>query len=140
MTQDIAQDIALIVGVGPGLGAALGRRFVALHERLYGYATDEPWQLEAIRMRAAVPQRRGWSGAPATARAAAQAVKTRPCVFDAAGPVPTPRYRRDDIGAGQTIAGPAIVEDASATIVIPPGASASADDHGHLHIETGVSQ
>jgi len=120
--------------------AALGRRFVALHERLYGYATDEPWQLEAIRMRAAVPQRRGWSGAPATARAAAQAVKTRPCVFDAAGPVPTPRYRRDDIGAGQTIAGPAIVEDASATIVIPPGASASADDHGHLHIETGVSQ
>lgn len=118
----------------------LGRRFFALHERLYGYATEEPWQLEAIRMRASVPRARAGTGGAATAGAEARAVKTLPCVFDAGGPVPTPRYRRDDIGPGRPIAGPAVIEDDYATIVIPPGASASADRHGHLHITTGASQ
>ncbi len=119
----------------------LGRRFVGLHERLYGYATDEPWQIEAVRMRAFVPDMRARPAAPpAMAGAGAQPVKTRPCVFDATGPVPTPRYRRGDVAPGQTIAGPAVVEDECATIVIPPGASASADADGHLHIATGASQ
>lgn len=118
----------------------LGRRFVELHERLYGYATDEPWQIEAIRMRASVPNTRDGRAAPAMAQSAAQPVKIRPCVFDASGTVPTPRYRRGDVAPGQTIAGPAIVEDDCATIVIPPGAGASADEYGHLHIKTGVTQ
>ncbi len=116
----------------------LGRRFVALHNQLYGYATDEPWQLEAIRMRAFVTRESGKLTSPESARAEARPLKTLPCIFDSDGPVPTPRYRRLDLGPGQTIAGPAIVEDESATIVIPPGAAATADIHGHLLITTGV--
>ncbi len=118
----------------------LGRRFVALHEQLYGYATDEPWQLEAIRIRASVPRERNGSAAPAVACGEARAIKTLPCIFDDSGPVPTPRYLRAELGCDQIITGPAIVEDDSATIVIPPGASASTDAHGHLHITTGVRQ
>jgi N-methylhydantoinase A/oxoprolinase/acetone carboxylase beta subunit len=119
---------------------ALGRRFFALHHKLYGYATDEPWQLEAIRMRASVPGKRKRIGAPPPAQAAPVAVKTLPCVFDDTGPVPTPRYRRGDIGTASTIQGPAIIEDDHATIVIDPGASAFADASGHLHILTGAHQ
>ncbi|MFZ1479305.1 MAG: hypothetical protein WAT25_00860, partial [Paracoccaceae bacterium] len=109
-------------------------------EQLYGYATDEPWQLEAIRIRASVPRERNGSAAPAVACGEARAIKTLPCIFDDSGPVPTPRYLRAELGCDQIITGPAIVEDDSATIVIPPGASASTDAHGHLHITTGVRQ
>ena len=118
----------------------LGQRFFALHHKLYGYATDEPWQLEAIRMRASVPGKRKRIGAPPPAQAEPVAVKTLPCVFDDAGPVPTPRYRRGDVGTESMVNGPAIIEDDHATIVIDPGASAFADEKGHLHILTGPRQ
>jgi len=118
----------------------LGQRFYALHERLYGYATDEPWQLEAIRMRSSVPNPRGRLETTPQTPTEPVAIKTLPCIFDGSGPVPTPRYRRGDIGTASTVHGPAIIEDDCATIVIPPGASAFADGNGHLHIMTGAGQ
>ena len=36
------------------------------------------------------------------------------------------------------IAGPAVVEDAWSTVVVPPGATLVADEAGHLHVATGV--
>ena len=57
------------------------------------------------------------------------------CWFDAHGAVPTPRYRRDALGVGDRIEGPAIVEDAWSTIVLDPGSTAQADGFGHLHVE-----
>ena len=116
----------------------LGQRFYALHRKLYGYATDEDWQLEAIRMRSSVVGNRKPTGMIPQTAGEPVAIKTLPCVFDESGPVPTPRYRRGDIGTGIIISGPAIVEDDFATIVIPPEASAFADDNGHLHIRTGA--
>ncbi len=44
----------------------------------------------------------------------------------------TPIYRREDLGAGATIEGPAIVVDASATTVIEPGWHAHVEPHGEL--------
>lgn len=126
----------------PDFGAleALGQRFVALHQHLYGYATDEPWQLEAIRMRSSVPVLRKRLEAALRTPAELVATRTLPCIFDVGGSVPTPRYRRSEIGAACPVQGPAIVEDDFATIVIPPGASAFADGNGHLHIMTGAGQ
>jgi N-methylhydantoinase A len=62
-----------------------------------------------------------------------------PCIFDASGPLPTPRYERSALATGQRLSGPCIVEDQWSTVVVPPGASLSADQRGHLHLETGVS-
>ncbi|MDE0168823.1 MAG: hydantoinase/oxoprolinase family protein, partial [bacterium] len=60
--------------------------------------------------------------------------KTTPVLF-ATGSYPTARFHRESVMPGQAIAGPAIVEEATATTVIPPEASATIDPYGCLIIE-----
>ncbi len=122
----------------PALNApdALGRQFQETHERLYGFATDEPWELYALRCTVSVPSEDEPVGhninlVPGGPR------KTAPCWFGASAAIDTPRYDRAAIAPDQPIAGPAIVEDAWSTIVVPPGASATSDQSGHLHIDVG---
>ena len=117
--------------------ARLSRDFLDRHRALYGFATGEPWELVFVRLRVSVPRDNGalW---PAAAGASPPG-RTRPCTFDAGGPVATPRYARADLNTGRPIAGPAIVEDAWSTVVVPTGAALTADEAGHLHIATGVS-
>ena len=50
----------------------------------------------------------------------------------------TPRYDRTGLGPDCPLEGPVIVDDAWSTVVVPPGATLTADDAGHLHIATGV--
>ena len=57
-----------------------------------------------------------------------------PCWFEPAAPHDTPRYDRDLLPRGVVIAGPAVVEDAWSTIVVPPGHVVSTDAMGHLWI------
>ncbi len=118
---------------------ALGRAFVARHEALYGFATDEPWELVAIRQRVSVPRDGQAIPGPAASAGAAGGARTTPCVFSRHGAVETPRYDRAALGAGRRIAGPAIVEDVCSTVVVPPGATLAADAAGHLHIEVGAA-
>ena len=78
---------------------------------------------------------------PAASGSAAEPVPaaTAPCTFDAGGPIATPRYARSGLVAGRALAGPVVVEDAWSTVVVPPGATLTADEAGHLRIATGVS-
>jgi len=114
----------------------LGRDFRAVHDRLYGYATDEPWIVESLRVRASVPSRPPSVSPRRADLPPPNPVKVLPCVFDA-GSLPTPRYRRDDLPAGFALKGPAVVEDDWSTVVVEPGATLTADAHGHLHIRLG---
>jgi N-methylhydantoinase A len=142
----VLQEVAAVRYVGqsyaievrdPPLGnpSDLGSTFFALHERLYGFATDEPWQLEALRMRAFVPQPGHLNGRQGCELTLPVPVKTTHCSFEADAARLTPRYNRATLGAGAGIEGPAIIEDACSTTVVPPGAAVAADNHGHLHIE-----
>ena len=56
-------------------------------------------------------------------------------VLFTSGSHPTGRFNRDALAPGCSIAGPAIVEEATATTVIPPGGSATIDPYGCLIIE-----
>lgn len=47
----------------------------------------------------------------------------------------TPIYRRDHLGIGATLQGPAIVEQLDCTIVIEPGQDVRVDDFGNLIVE-----
>ena len=64
--------------------------------------------------------------------------RTLPCTFEAGATAATPRYDRAALAPGRALAGPAIVEDAWSTVVVPPGAALVADEAGHLHIATGI--
>jgi N-methylhydantoinase A/oxoprolinase/acetone carboxylase beta subunit len=46
----------------------------------------------------------------------------------------TPIYEQDDVRAGQTLAGPAIVESPADTFAIPPGRSARLDANRVFHL------
>ncbi len=120
--------------------ARLGRAFRERHRALYGFATEEPWELESIRMRLAAP-RNGLAHPPAAAaNEAPEPVETLPCTFGPGAPLLTPRYDRAGLGPDVPLAGPVIVDDAWSTVVVPPGATLTADAAGHLHIATGAGR
>jgi N-methylhydantoinase A len=116
---------------------ALGGSFRALHERLYGFSTDEPWELVTLRLTVSMP--RAGSDVNGAERAAVGSVAGRSAeaAFGPDGPLPTPRLDRTGLAAGRRVDGPAIVEDEWSTIVLPPGASLTPDELGHLHIDAG---
>ena len=119
----------------------LNLEFLERHRALYGFATEEPWELVSIRTRVSVPRADGADrSAPPCPSGEAVPDRTLNCTFGTGGPVATPRYSRAAVSAGRTLAGPVIVEDAWSTVVVPPGATLRADEAGHLHIATGVSR
>ena len=113
----------------------LGAQFLARHEALYGFATAESWELASLRTTVALPGRNRLDGGTAMAAGAAEAARAPACWFEAAGPVPTPRYDRERLGNGQRLAGPAIVEDDWSTVILPPDSTLEVDRLGHLHID-----
>jgi N-methylhydantoinase A len=127
---------------------ALGAQFRARHDALYGFATDEPWELVTLRVtltaaRRARPQltsgKHGNDGHGGDRKDGPKdrMTRTTPCWFHAGGPEDTPRYARQALRTASPLRGPAIIEDAWSTVIVPPGASLHVDGFGHLHIDVG---
>ncbi len=115
---------------------ATDRAFKATHERLYGFATDEVWEVDTLRVTVSAPPKQTLATLPADAVAAStEPVARRPCWFDGERPRETPLYDRDRLPAGWKIAGPAIIADTWSTVIVEPGSTAWADEHAHLHID-----
>jgi N-methylhydantoinase A len=117
----------------------LGAQFRERHETLYGFATDEPWELVAIRTRLSAPQSNLIPGIRDDGDENAESTSTCSCWFEDVGEVATPRLDRESLSEGQRVEGPAVVEDAWSTIVLPPGADLSVDAGGNLHIDVGAA-
>jgi N-methylhydantoinase A len=113
------------------------KNYAQAHEREYGYVVEDR-AVQIINCRAqAVGQvikaplaRRAVSGTVQDARAG-----SRKAYFGARhGWLDTPVYDRDKLPAGAQFAGPALVEEMSATTVIGVGHGARIDDYGNLII------
>ncbi len=116
----------------------LGEQFRARHRTLYGFATDEPWELMTLRITLTAPRRaRPQLAATRHDNVDEVVVRSTPCWFAADGPRETRRYARDALGKGSAVRGPAIIEDAWSTVVLPPGADLEVDAFGHLHVDVG---
>ncbi|MCP5038883.1 MAG: hypothetical protein GY945_14925, partial [Rhodobacteraceae bacterium] len=120
--------------------AALGETFQRLHDKLYGFATDEPWELVSIRMTASVPQGENRARTTLSTGTKAEPIKSPLCVFEQSGEIQTPRYERNSLPINHPICGPLVVEDAFSTVIVPPGATLTADDAGNLLIDIGEGQ
>jgi N-methylhydantoinase A len=116
---------------------ALGAAFKDLHNKLYGFSTDETWELESVRMSASLPRTKGVEQLPSARSTATGQHKSRTCVFNNTGPVDTPCFERSALPANQLMAGPMIVEDACSTVIVPPGTTLNSDDNGNLLMSTG---
>ncbi len=115
----------------------LDTQFKAHHQRLYGFMTDEPWELETLRLTVSASTGNDINVPVTTVAPATVVTPQTECWFDRDRPVATPRYQRETLTAQQKIEGPAIIEDQWSTTVVPPGATAWSDLSGHIHINTG---
>ncbi|HXZ55143.1 MAG TPA: hydantoinase/oxoprolinase family protein [Burkholderiales bacterium] len=123
----VGQEFTLPVPVSArqiraGARAAIRAAFDALYERRYAHhSPGEPVEIVNIRL-AAVGRRPGLRipRLPAARRAKA-ARRARVYLGDASRPVSCPVYRREELGAGARIAGPALVREHGTTTVLFKG-------------------
>ncbi len=117
--------------------AALVEEFHRRHEQLYTFSdADAPVEIVNLRLRAVgLVDKIDLPKAPA-ADGGATPRGNRQVWFDDKGPTETPVFDRIDLAAGQTIDGPAIVDQADTTTVISPDQRARVDDYGNLVVTT----
>jgi N-methylhydantoinase A len=115
--------------------AALEADFHRRHRDLFGYATGEPVVIEALRIQARKPS------AIALARPdvgrPVRSARVRDCWFTNAGPIPTAILARETLTG--IVPGPAIIEDAWSTVIVPPGWQAEGDAAGTLFLTRSIA-
>jgi N-methylhydantoinase A len=97
---------------------------------LFGYATSESCVIESVRAQARQPSTTEVSRPKTALRT--MATPKRRCSFDGALDVMTDVIDRSAMT--DTIIGPAIIEDAWSTVVLPPQWQATPDSNGNLYL------
>lgn len=109
--------------------------FHAEHERIYGFSYPGRQNVELVNLRVQAIGHTQQAGAlpplPAD-RPAAPPVSTRKVYWRGPGWIDCAIYDRATLAAGQQPAGPCVVEEYGATVVVPIGWSATVDTYGNL--------
>ncbi|MEJ7844573.1 MAG: hydantoinase/oxoprolinase family protein [Acidimicrobiales bacterium] len=133
-----AFEVRVDVPAGPidaSLAAAVLTRFHDEHERLYGYCyRDQPRhgvEWVNVRLTGVGPLAPARPAPLATGDGSARPAGTRPVWFDD-GWVETDVWWRPDLGAGDVLAGPAVIEEYGSTVPVPPGVTVHVDAIGTL--------
>jgi N-methylhydantoinase A len=142
----LGQNFELPVPIGsaragkapPLIGAAMLRsRFYAAHDRFYGFHSDEdPIEIVNLRLTATAALARPGAGKarkPGAKRAAP--IGQRRVWFSRSRAVRTPIYDRARLAAGQTMKGPAIIEQFDTTTLLHPGDRLAVDPQLNLFIK-----
>jgi N-methylhydantoinase A len=108
---------------GAGSARALRAAFDDRHRREYGYATEEPVEVTAVRARVWLDEGTAWAGSATAGDEADAAVGET-----AFGPI----LRR---GAVERVEGPAVLADPLSTVVVWPGQTARMDEDGNVWLE-----
>jgi 5-oxoprolinase (ATP-hydrolysing) len=124
------------IEVAFGAPDAMRQAFEALHLDRFGFITPEtPLVVEAL-VAEAVGTAMGAESAPAPLPAPSKAEPVAHVRARMAGAEhDTPVFRREDLGAGAAIPGPAIIAEATATTVVEPGWRATLNPLGDLILE-----
>jgi N-methylhydantoinase A len=117
------------------------RAFDKAHDLHYGHsAENQPVEIVTLRVQASarLPKPAPTRIAAGTATPPAEASRgLRNVFFPGHGMVATPIYTRDALLAGNTIAGPAVIEETASTTIVEPGDQLQVNSYGHLVIEIG---
>jgi N-methylhydantoinase A/oxoprolinase/acetone carboxylase beta subunit len=132
------QVTVAVDGERASLGAdQLWRSFAAVYRERYGYFYDDvPAEVVNLRLSGSLGGREPTLASAGAVRPAQATPKGERPAFSSRGGrmVPFAVYRRAALGPGMTLAGPAIVEEASATTVIDVGGALAVDAYGSLVI------
>jgi N-methylhydantoinase A len=117
---------------------AIRQRFDTDYEREYTYTLDTPVELVAYHLVAiAEVDKLKPEVLPTTGRKLEDAIKMeREVDYAEAGIHRATIYDGDALEPGMSFVGPAIIEEAGATTVIPPDLPCHVDDYGNYHIRT----
>jgi 5-oxoprolinase (ATP-hydrolysing) len=124
-------DVPLVVDWGTA--DALVARFQDAHRQRYGFhAPDRPLLVESLLVEAV-----GSAGSAAEPKLAGRRGGTpapleQVTMFSRGRREPTPVYQRAELVPGDSIAGPAIIVEATGTNILEAGWQASVTEHGHL--------
>jgi N-methylhydantoinase A len=123
---------------GPSFHDDLGRRFDEAHDQSFGHANPgAPVELVALRSTGLGDLGRVQPQRHARVAGAAYQYEERPIVFgrlERSARI----VRRDALVPGAVVEGPAVIVEATATTVVPPGSTLQVDEFGHLSISVGV--
>ena len=124
---------------GPGRldREAVRRLFDAAYQRQYGHGNPEA-RMEVVNLRVAAT---GLVDRPPVAPPPVdrgRAPRTRSIVFGGR-PVRAALLARERLAPGESVAGPAIIEEPTATTILPPGWRAGVSPGGHLSLTRGES-
>jgi N-methylhydantoinase A len=130
-------DLARLQSEGRGYVEAL---FRTTHEARYGaISTMDAVEIVTLGLTAAVPTRAGVMTALTSPRAATAtaAIEEATILFDGAR-VPCRFAWRADLAPGTVITGAAVIEEPTATTLVPPGWTATVDRTGSLILSAGA--
>jgi N-methylhydantoinase A len=114
----------------------LYRDFVAVHDRVYGYATDSPAEIVNLRATHATGGADSLGeGAYAPAPGEAEKTPRQILVAGSAMPLRARVYDRASLPVGMTLHGPAIIEQTDTTTLLEPGWSAEVAADGNLILQ-----
>jgi N-methylhydantoinase A len=139
--QNYELSVALPTGsIAPATLEALAEGFAVAHQRAYGFvADDDPVELVTFRVEAIglVHKATFQPEAEAAADPAPAAIGERDVWLpETGGLVRCPVYNREQLRAGNRIAGPAIVEQMDATTLVLPGMTGRVERYLSLILET----
>lgn len=134
-----AYEVRVDVPDGPvttALADEVAAAFHAAHRRLYGYdnAGDARQEVEWVNLRVTGVGPIARPAIPVVAAGGGAVPRTTRRVDFGDGWVDTPIHDRAALGAGDTVAGPAVIEEFGSTVPLHPGFRAVVDDHGNLLI------
>ncbi len=112
-------------------------RFDAAYLRQYGHSSPEN-RVEMANIRVAALGRLERPGAAPPAQEASRPTRERN-VFFAGKPISTPILDRNGLDIGGKVEGPAIIEESTATTLVPPGWTTVVIDGGHLSMKKEAS-
>jgi len=119
--------------------ASILELFHSLYERRYGHSQPETeTEIISVRLAAIGGFEHGDDGEAFAPRLGDPQVGTREVIFDGANHA-TPIVKRDHLASSKTMASPVIIEEESATTVVPPGYSITIDTFGNMLITAGES-
>lgn len=129
MGQSYSVEVPYVFPASPGV---IGGDFRDAHRRLYGFASDETWEIEAIRVRVSVSTEEATEELRWDHSGVSFPDDSLACWFSPEKPVATILRSRRALEPYAHLPGPAIVADEWSTIVVPPGSVIAADTHGNL--------
>ncbi|MGI9374989.1 MAG: hydantoinase/oxoprolinase family protein [Tsuneonella suprasediminis] len=134
------QEYSIAVPIEDGdMLADMLDRFHALYERRYGHSQPESeTEIISLRLAATGQFEHGGEEASFTPEEGEPQVGTRDVIFDGETHC-TPILKRARLAPGKPMISPAIIEEESATTVVPPGYTITIDTFGNMLVAAGES-